>query len=341
MYKDNHRRILYFYRNGDYKKCFEEIESIDFNSCNETWLISLAVNICYYFSQIEKIKTIKEIILSREKLERKNLLKEIEFLLGETGYKRNNRMHLVENVKFVPQVGCGCLPSSLAIVLNYINSSFKNGREYYKELKTDLRETGTSIYELFKFLLTNKYTFYPFTADHEIILRLLDDNIPLISMQKSSLYDDREHARVLIGYEEERLVYYFLDPLRGKIFIPFNINKELAIENNKNLYVIVANDKDRVPNWFKEYVEDNLEYHNLMGIAYDDINDVILAEEHFKKAMLIDSIYPDLLNNYAILLSKDSNRISEAIGLAIKAIKYSNGEEEYRETLNYLKKKER
>ncbi len=339
LFNRDERKLLYLKKKELYPECMEFIDCMDFTSRKTVWTVSMALNLCYFYGKLDKMKKILEQACETDYQYAQSFRHEVMLLLSPEE-NRKNELYEIENLRLVTQVGNGCLPASLAMIINYWNHSNSNGRELVKEMHTDLKLEGTSIYEIFPYLNSINYQFYPFTAEDEVIIGLLKENFPLLTIHQSSIHGGGEHARVMIGYDRELGVFWFKDPFEGRMFLKWNIFHELGLERGKNLLVLVAPMEIKIPEWFISYVQINVDYLNLMGVAYDELDQPEISETYFRRGMEIQASYADLLNNYAILLKKDRNRLDEARDLCVKAIKYSCGEKEYLDTLNMISRRQ-
>jgi len=122
-----------------------------------------------------------------------------------------------------------CLPASGAMAFKYFGLNVNQN-----EIASNVIKNGSS--SVFKFVTyANSLGFnteYRCKTIEEIKV-LLNENIPLIAVQKYSLSITESHARVIIGYDDENKEIFTHDPTIGKDYT-LSYSEFLALNFNSN-----------------------------------------------------------------------------------------------------------
>lgn len=334
----NIRKVVYLKRIGDYLNALSEIEKLLVEYESNNWLIRQAAYLYYYFQKWDEIEKLKKLVNVNDSTAI-GLIEELNLLTPVVIDFKGKSDHIIKEVNFVPQVGNGCVPASCAMILNYWENSETKGRDISKKLQCELRDNGTSIYNIAPFLMSKNYQVFPFSDKNNIVIELLDKGFPILCIQKSSVESLEEHARVIVGYDLKKSLFYILDPSQGKSFIPFKIYEKLGNDRGKNMHILTYPSHINISSYIENHFEYDEIYYNFMGCAYDDLGMINKSEDCFIKGMDIEPNYDELLNNYANLLLKCDGRLNEAYYLCKKAIECCGDITEYSETLRCIEEK--
>ena len=342
MCKFDFRRFMYHIRIGEYKECYTLLTSSVVND-DDMYKINQFAGLIYYYYQdtyrLDKLCQWIENYQSCNEFQKRTimiLIDELEKLKQGKNVEKEAKFKM-ENINVVKQVGNGCLPASIAIIMQYYSKEIVSYRQVVKEMRTEIRGEGTSLYDGLSYMYRKGYQVYPFTGDDDIVKQLLQLGYPIIVVQNSWLSQDAEdHARVLIGFDDSKEIFYTNDPKLGAIFLPYNFFKELMSESIDSVYLLFLPHDECLPLDLIDFFENNCEYYNLLGVLYDEENEVEKSETMFIKGLTIDDNHGDMLNNYAVLLLRRKSKLSKAYNLIKKAIQLAPDVPEYLESLDEI-----
>lgn len=330
------RRVIFLKRTGKYSDCLAEIEEYLQNNPSDIKAIREAGYLYYYFGRWGEIQRLCVALTPEKGTDFEEVQKELQLLLKASHLIGGDESHKIEGIRLVPQVGKGCIPAATKMILNHWRDDLHSVKELCTALGSDLREQGTSIYSLLRYLHKNGYQVYPFSGNTELVKELLEKDFPVLVIQRAGWSQDTEHARVVIGYDNEKGLFYTLDPSEGEGFIPYGIYDCLGVEDGKNLHVLICPPGVSIPDWWRSVVLKDVVYHNLLGVTLDELGKWQEAEQHFQIGMSLDPHNADLINNYAILLARDSSKLGEALRLSHQAVLYGGNESAYIETIKEI-----
>jgi ABC-type bacteriocin/lantibiotic exporter with double-glycine peptidase domain len=130
-----------------------------------------------------------------------------------------------------------CLPASGAMEFKYFNKDITQ-----QEIASVVIEDGvSSIYRMIKYAkelgFDAKYNYMTI----EDIKDSLKDNIPVIAVQNYSVFIQKSHARVIIGFDDEKQEIISNDPTAGKDYkIDYSTFSDLNTGSNPDLCKVIV-----------------------------------------------------------------------------------------------------
>lgn len=332
--------LQHYISSEQYEECYNSFIESEASLIYDQNLIVTVGLIYYYFGDEKRLIQLYEAVRDDERvsIERKRTLTILVEELNDIKEKSEDRAYVrIPEVKMVKQIGQGCLPASVTMVMQFYSKEIISYRDVVKSMKTSIREDGTSIYDALVYLYQRDYQLYPFTGQLDAIKEILTYGYPLMVVQSSSLDKEaNDHARILTGFDDAKQIFFINDPSQGRIFLPYGLFEELGRKSESNMCLLMLPSKVRLQDKLQDYFKHNCEYFNLMGVLYDEVNETFKSEAMYQKGLEIDGSYPDLFNNYAMLLLKSKDRLLQAQKLSREAIRLAPEIPEYRETLHQI-----
>jgi len=149
-----------------------------------------------------------------------------------------------------------CLPASGAMTFKYFDKNISQA-----EIASKVITNGeSSIYKFISFAKNLGFDTKYKCKTIEEIKALLDEDTPLIAVQNYSLTILKSHARVIIGYDDEKQEMITHDPTAGEDY-KISYSDFLALNFNSNpdkcKVVILSNDEDDTKNIIAEINTNN------------------------------------------------------------------------------------
>jgi len=244
----------------------------------------------------------------------------------------------IKGISFYRQVGPNCLAASLASILDYNGIHVLPGHlawELRNRKKIELQQAMDLMNSLVYLIDKWHLKVYPFISYFdEKVRKLIDEEIPLLVVQKREGKSKELHSRILIGYDfNEKEILYLLDPSKKNISMTtkeFNLLGGEEGFSNQNIFILITK-RVELPEYFKEVFTNNPFYLNMMGLIRESMG-LDCIEEYFLNSIKASPDYADPYNNLALYYMKKNMR-KKAEKFAVRAVTLGPNVKEYKETL--------
>jgi len=145
-----------------------------------------------------------------------------------------------------------CLPASGSMTFKYFGENISQS-----EIASKVITNGTS--SVFKFISYAKNLGFETKYNYmtiEDIKNLLEEDIPVIAVQNYSLSLPYSHARVIIGFDDEKQEVISNDPTAGKDYIlPYSDFAALNTGSNPDLFKVIVISPEEVDSKNAELID--------------------------------------------------------------------------------------
>lgn len=238
----------------------------------------------------------------------------------------------ISNIKFYRQIGPHCITASICSILNFYGHEVLPGAIAWQMIADGIHQKnkGVDLSRILLYIIKEwQMAVYPFVSHFNNTIRdFINNNIPLLVIQKLNNDSETLHSRIVFGYNNTSEIY-LLDPAKGEIRISVKEFESLSAERGfplQNIYLLVI---PQSRDHYKQFFEKNPFYLNIMGTIKEMAGED--AEAYYKESIRLAPGYADPYNNLALLYLK-KNDLSKAKLWAALALELAPDEYSYQET---------